>query len=168
MATWCRVRGGVWNGLYGNPPCEGAADFTEENIPPFSEEFERRIHNACEINAPALNWGSISDSYQCWSFEEHSVNGVVIRSGAKLPYAGKSLDRDGQCTLPWQEDVYARRDREPVCPGGTYLRYLNNERTAAECVFLPKYHLEAPITPGCDNEGNPCNPATGVKVQHEV
>lgn len=53
--TWCKVRGGVYHGNYGG--CEGAVEFTEENIPALSQAFERSIHHACEINNPYFGVG---------------------------------------------------------------------------------------------------------------
>lgn len=160
-AAWCTVMGGTWKGLYEG--CIGAdAQIEEPEIYPYSEAFERIIHNVrnCSMTGDDKGWlspGESISSWNCWSGQPQYQNGIEVSNLRQMLFSGQSYDIYTQsCRGGWQERVMARRDRSIECPVGYTKRYRNGVH---EC-FKP--------VDACPTAGNPIKIASGAKILQQT
>lgn len=153
---------GQWVVHPSGPGCENTnpVALQDGNLNAKAVEFERQLRNACEADATDSGWfaaGQRSTSSYCWDGTPVYSSGLELAGLRRFDAQGKSPAFSGAaCTTEWSETVYARRDRQLVCPAG-YLR-----RTVGgfvECYKVPE---------SCPTVGNPVLPASGGKRQTEV
>lgn len=181
IAAWCMVSGGTWIDLYNG--CPGATPAGDGNLAPRSEAFAWLVRpGACMASATPSGWGQSISAYHCWTGSPVSQNGILVRDYQSIPVAGKSLDSEERCEVPWTEPIYAMRTRSLECPAGTRSRTKSNGDL--ECWYLPADRCEetagsnTPLAGGasslangksCSSNlvGNPINVGSLNKVQRE-
>jgi len=113
---------GTWVVYPSGPQCENAnSTVPGDELVIRAEAFETRVHKACTISSTWTGWlapGESSNSYMCWGGPPQYVHGIESWNTALIPTNGLSKDSNGNCVVPWSEDVYALRTRRVECPDG--------------------------------------------------
>jgi len=165
--------GGVWNGLSAAEPCSGADTAIDESeVYPYSAAFERSIHNVktCPFNGQDSGWGQTISSSSCWSGSTTLTNGIETLGFRQMPFSGETMLSTGVCGSPWQEKVYARRDRSLVCPPNYQRLSVTTSTGTTQYCQLPAGSPDPAKNKSCPaaGKGNPCDPSLGNKYQTEV
>ena len=173
--AWCESAGGTFMGLYASPSCVGSSmpPVFEGGLAPWATEFERRLHNACDLNMSDSGWGQTVSSYNCWTGGPQTINSVLVTDFRTFSFSGKSPDAQGACTQPWAELVRAGRWRDARCPPDYERRGKNGGApNDLECWRMPTAcEVSASGTAGNgggDSVGNPIRLADCSKIQREV
>jgi YD repeat-containing protein len=143
--AWCEVRGGTYVYITG-PGCSGGSPHSESNIVTRSEDFADRMSPNTNCTTSDSGWGQTISSSQCWSGAPAYQNGLLIRDFRILDVSNCG------------EQIFARRDRQLVCPVGSTLYTIENLKV---CVKDQEFDE-------CPSVGNPILPMTGKKIQREA
>ena len=147
-------RNAAWTTAMGGKPV------FDPDVIPVSSEFERIVHNACQVRVIDSGWGyTIPSNILCWSGGTLVKNQLPYREFRRLDFSGFSPSSSG-CNAPWAETVYAVKARKVVCPETYGSRPKANGDL--ECWKLPP-ECAKPATV----VGNPITLLDGCKVQRE-
>jgi YD repeat-containing protein len=175
--AWCESAGGTYMGQYANPSCVGAGmpPVFEGGLGGWATEFERRLHNACELNMTDSGWGQTVSSYNCWTGGPKILSNILVTDFRTFSFSGKSPDAQGTCAQPWAELVRAGRWRAITCPADYETRSkLGGAYGEIECWKMPT-SCRSMVSSGGDSSnsgkdsvGNPVRLADCSKIQREV
>ena len=159
--AWCESAGGTYQSV----GCVGAAmpPVFESGLSGWATEFERRVHNACQLSMTDSGWGQTVSSYNCWTGGPKSLNNILVNDFRTFSFSGMSPGAQGVCNQPWAELVRAGRWRGIACPADYETRGKpGGVAGELECWKLP---------PPCDPKGSAGNPvrlADCNKIQREI
>jgi len=178
-AAVCRAQGGTWGGC--SVGCLNAPQrpTTEGDIVPFAKDIftEYRGPLCSGPDAPALSWGMVFSSVNCFDGAGAGFQqGYYASDSSRFPVSGKRI-LSGVCqTTESALDFDAGKLRTVSCPGNDDQSYgFTSGATPALCAGSFRYPGNPKVCPDCDAKsgnpklvGNPINPVTGVKHITEV
>ncbi len=142
--AWCEVSGGTYVFITG-PGCTGRSPHAESNLVARAESFADRMSPQTNCAAIDSGWGQTTNSFQCSSGAPAYQNGFLIRDFRSL-----NVSNCG-------EHIFARRDRNLVCPSGATMYSIGNLKVCIEDQEFAE----------CPSVGNPILPMTGKKIERE-
>lgn len=156
----CRARGGVYQGVYGNPACLGGEPFlTEESVAEVAENYFEERYQCPYTSKSETGWGaSLADSYFCHTGSPNYQYGQLKEDFREFTYSGKARNVDGTCSTDTTVSLVGTKRRDVVCPPGAVSLFGANN-TWLDC--FNEHDKTCPIN-------NPVMPGDGMHIKTEV
>ncbi len=171
-SAWCRAQGGTWTGPYAQWCINYTPATTEAEIIPLATRFEEELQQSQSCSTiytgGGITWGERINDYECQNLTPQYYNGAnTYSSTQRLTFRGTS---GADCANNWTGAVYFSRTRKPTCPKGyaSHTVEVSPSNFLMKCYKQQMYYLQPSPSSCTDTEGNPCDPATGNKLQREV